>query len=175
MSILLPGTLKISCRNWDESWLMTMRRSESSAISSMTITLVRIRLAKDRVQSGHDRHLQAAQQMQDVAAGRTAEDSILVLQADHVDIVEVQELSGFFIRSQVVLGERPSHPRRIVISLFRVVYRQRQQSSGSVLGGYGRAQVGGKRSNSTLSRQIVPDHRDPARQRWLRLRSRSGC
>jgi hypothetical protein len=58
-----------------------------------------------------------------MAPGGSAENSILVLQADHVDIVEVQELSGFLIRSQVVLGERPSHTRRIVIALLRVVYR----------------------------------------------------
>ena len=60
--------------------------------------LVGVGLAQDRVQRGHDRHLQAAQQMQDMASGRTAEDSILVLQAHHVDIVEVQEFSGFLIR-----------------------------------------------------------------------------
>ena len=122
MSILLPGTLKISCKNWDESWLMTMRRSESSAISSMTMQLVRVGLAQNRVQRGHHGHLQAAQQMQNMASGRTAEDSILVLQAHHVDIVEVQEFSRFLIRLHVVLGERPSHPRGIVISLFRVVH-----------------------------------------------------
>ena len=68
------------------------------------------------MQGGHHRHLQAAQQLQDMAPSGSAEDSILVLQADHVDIVEVQELSSFLIRPQVVLGERPSHPCRVVIS-----------------------------------------------------------
>src|SRR5450759_4005250 len=109
--------------------------------------------------------------MQKMASGRTAEESILVLQGNHVDIVEVQEFSRFLIRGLVVLGERPSHPRGIVISLFRVVHWQRQQSSGSVLRGYGAAQVGGERSNSTLSRKIIADHRDSTRQRWLRLQS----
>ena len=132
--------------------------------------LVRIRLAQNRVQRGHHRHFQAAQQMQNVASGRTAEDSILVLQAHHVDIVEVQEFSRILIGLHIVLGERPSHSLGIVISLFSVVYWQRQQSSGSVLGGYGRTEVGGERSNSTLPRKIISDHRDSARQRrsWLR-------
>jgi hypothetical protein len=98
-----------------------------------------------------------------VAASGSAENSVLVLQADHVDIVEVQELSGLSIRFQLVLSERPSDARRIVISFFRVVYRERQQSSGTVLGGYGCAKVSGKRRNSTLSGQIVADDRDPAR------------
>ena len=43
--------------------------------------------------------------MQDMASGRSAEDSILVLETDHVDIVEVQEFSGFLIRRQVILGQ----------------------------------------------------------------------
>ena len=89
--------------------------------------LVGIGLAQDGMQCGHHWHLQAAQQMQDMASGRTAEDSIFVLQAHHVDIVEVQEFRGFLIRRHVVLRQRPSHPRGIVVPLFRVVHRQRQQ------------------------------------------------
>jgi hypothetical protein len=43
--------------------------------------------------------------MQNVASGWSAKDSVLVLQADHVDIVEVQEASGLFIRGDFVLVE----------------------------------------------------------------------
>src|ERR1700730_5301562 len=105
--------------------------------------------------------------MQDMASGRPAEDSVLVLEADQVDIVEVQEFSGFLIRRQVILSQRPSYSCRIVISLFRVVYRQGQQSSRPVLRGNGGAQVRCERSNSTLSRKVIADHRDSTRQRWL--------
>src|SRR5690348_13880721 len=96
--------------------------------------------------------------MQDVASGRTTEDSIFVLQAHHIDIVEVQECSRFLIGRHVVLGERPSHPCGIVISLFRVVHRQRQQSSCPVLRGYGFAEVRGERSNPAMSWKIIPDY-----------------
>ena len=133
--------------------------------------LVRIGLAQNCVQCCHHRHLQTAQQMQDMTARGTAEDSVLVLQAHHVDILEVQELSGFLIRSNVVLGERPSHPRGIVVPLFRVVDRQCEQSSGPKLGRDGLTQVRGESSDSTVSRKVIPDHRDSTRQRWLRLRS----
>ena len=105
--------------------------------------------------------------MQNMASGRAAEDSILVLQAHHVDIVEVQELSRFLIRGHVVLGERPSHSRGIVISLFGVVHWQRQQASCAILRGDGLAQVSGEGSDSTMSRKIVPDHRDSTGQGWL--------
>jgi hypothetical protein len=71
--------------------------------------LVRVRLAQNRMESCHDGHLEAAQQVQDVAPGWAAEDSILVLQAHHVDVVEIQEVGRFLIRPHVVLGKRPSH------------------------------------------------------------------
>src|ERR1035437_446477 len=101
--------------------------------------------------------------MQNVASGWTAEDSIFVLQAHHVDVIEVQEFSRVLIGLHVVLGERPSHSRGIVISLFRVVHGQSQQSSGSVFPGYGRTEVCGERSNPALPRKIIPDHRDSTR------------
>ena len=67
--------------------------------------LVRVRLAQNRVQCGHHWHLQAAQQMQNMASGWAAEDSVLVLQTHHVDVVEVQEVSRFLVGLQVILGE----------------------------------------------------------------------
>jgi hypothetical protein len=41
--------------------------------------------------------------MQDMASGWTAEDSIFVLQANHVDIVEIQELRRVLIGLYVIL------------------------------------------------------------------------
>src|SRR5271165_621132 len=111
--------------------------------------------------------------MQDMASGWTAEDSIFVLQAHHVDVVEVQKLSRFLIRLHLVLGERPPHPGGIVVSFFGVIHRERQQSSRPVLCGNGAAQVGGEGSDSTMSRKVVPDHGDPAGQGWLRVKSRT--
>ncbi len=109
-----------------------------------------------------------------MASGLAAEDSILVLQAHHVDIVEVQEFSRFLIRGQVVLSKRPSHPRGIVVTFFGVIDRERQQSRIPVLCGECAAQVGGERSDSTLPREIISDYRDPTGQRWLRMRSGAG-
>ena len=122
--------------------------------------LIRVWLAQNRMQGGHQRHLQAAQQMQNMASGWTAEDSILVLQAHHVDIVEVQKFGGFLIRSQIVLSKRPSHPRGIVVTFFGVIDRECQQSSIPVLRGDCAAQVGGECGDSTLPRKIISDYRD---------------
>ena len=95
--------------------------------------LVGVWLAQNCMQRCYDGHLQAAQQMQNMASGGTAEDSILVLQAHHVDVVEVQKFSRFLIRLHVVLGERPSHSRGIVVTLLGVIDRERQESSSPVL------------------------------------------
>jgi hypothetical protein len=67
--------------------------------------------------------------MQDMTSGRTTENSVLVLQAHHVDIVEIQEFGGFLIRFHIVLCKRPSHAIGIVLSFLGVVDRERQQSS----------------------------------------------
>ena len=91
--------------------------------------LVGIWLAQNCVQRGNRRHFQPAQQMQDMPSSRAAEDSKLVLQAHHVDVVEVQELSGLLIRFHIILCERPSHAIGIVVSFLDVVDRERQQSS----------------------------------------------
>src|SRR5208283_5435027 len=98
--------------------------------------------------------------MENVAAGRTAENSIFMLQTHHIDIVEVQKFSRVFIRLDVVLGERPSYPWGIVISFFGIIDRQCQQSRRSVLARYGRAQICRKCRDSTLSRKIIPNHRN---------------
>ena len=105
MSILLPGTLKTSCRNWDESWLMTIEavRKFGNLFHDMSWSgLGSRRTVCSVVTTGI---FKRAQQMQDMASGRAAEDSILMLQADHVDAVEVQKFSGFLIRLQIVLRQ----------------------------------------------------------------------
>jgi hypothetical protein len=55
------------------------------------------------VQRRDDRHFEFAQQRQDVPAGRTAEDTELVLQADHVHVADVQKVGGAQIRGKILL------------------------------------------------------------------------
>src|SRR6476646_2252918 len=67
--------------------------------------LVEIGIEKGKVRNAVRNHVDIAdgnfknftQQMQNLASSGTAEDPILVLQAHHVDIVEVQERSRFFV------------------------------------------------------------------------------
>src|ERR1700746_125585 len=105
--------------------------------------------------------------MQNMASGWPAKDSVLMLQADHIDVVEVQEPRGFLVRCDVVLRKRPPYPCRIVISLVGVVYRQGQQSRCSILRRYRAAQIRCERGDPTLSGKIVPNHGDSTRQGCL--------
>jgi len=112
--------------------------------------------------------------VQNVASGGTTEDSVLVLQTHHVDVVEVQECCGVLIRLDVVLGEGPTNARRVVISLVRIVHREGEEASIPILRRNCAAQVGGERSDSAMTGKIIPDDRDPTGQGWLRVRSRPG-
>src|ERR1700690_2518260 len=109
--------------------------------------------------------------MQNMAFGGAAEDAIFMLQANHVDVVEVQKLGRVTVGLHILLSERPPHARGIVIALLAIVYRQSQQTGVSIFRRYSRAQVGGEGGDSTLARKVVADYRDSAGQRRLRLRA----
>src|SRR5258708_16177431 len=96
--------------------------------------------------------------MQNMASRHTTEDPILVLQAHHVDVVEVEECCRLFIRSNVILGERPAHARRVVVPLVRVVHRERQQASIPILCGNGTPQLARKRGDSPMTLETIPDY-----------------
>ena len=65
--------------------------------------LVGIRFAQHRMKGGHDRHAEFPQQLQDVAAGWPAENSVFVLHAYQIDIGEIEELGCTFDRTAAPL------------------------------------------------------------------------
>jgi hypothetical protein len=74
----------------------------------------------------YDRYLEAPQQFEDVGAGPPAENSVFVLQADQVNVAEIQEVRSLPIRTQVVLGKLEPDSRRILVSLLGIVHWQCQ-------------------------------------------------
>ena len=64
----------------------------------------------------HDRHPQFAQERQDVAAGRAAEDSELVLQADHIDIADIEEVRGAQIGGKILFFNFEANYIRILVA-----------------------------------------------------------
>ncbi len=72
-------------------------------------SLILIGLAQNGVESGHNRHLQFAQQGQNVAAGNAAIDSVFMLHADEIVAIEIEELRSPLIRGQVFLLQFQAH------------------------------------------------------------------
>ena len=66
--------------------------------------LVRIRVTQHGVKSGHYRHAETLQQLQNVTTGFSAEDTVLVLHAHKVDIGEVEELGSAMIGGKLLFG-----------------------------------------------------------------------
>jgi hypothetical protein len=125
-------------------------------------SLIGIRLAKNRVQGCNHGHLQATQKFQDVAAGRSAENSVLMLQANQVNIAEIQEIRGLAIGSQFILRKFEANSGRIAVTFRSIVDRQREKLGGAVFGVNGVAQIGCEGSDATAPGQVVADNCDPA-------------
>ena len=77
----------------------------------------------------------------------------------------VQKVGGCSIGRDVALFNLESHPCRVGVRRSRVVDGDYRSSTGSVLGSYRIAQIGRKGCNSTLSRKVVSDNRNPKRKR----------
>ena len=87
------------------------------------LTLIQVRITQHRVQRGHDRHLQLAQQGQDVAARDSAINAIFMLKADQIVAIEIEKLRGPLVGSQIFLFEFQAHLLRILVVRFGIVDR----------------------------------------------------
>ena len=122
--------------------------------------LVRVGLGEDRVKSRHDRHAKLAKQREDVAAGLAAEDSVLVLQAQDVDGIDVQEVRRTTVRREVALADLEADPVRVGVTLAGVVHREHEavELGNSEASASPRSLV--KRGDPALARQVIAEHRD---------------
>ena len=129
--------------------------------------LVGSRLAQHGVQRGDDGHSQFAQQRQNVAAGRPAENAELVLQADDVHVADVEEIRRAQIGRQVLLLDLEANHFRIIVAARNVVDRHGEALALRIRAGDGGKQVGRERGDAALARQIVADKSDLADFRVL--------
>ncbi len=124
--------------------------------------LRRVRLAEDRVQRRHDRHAQLAQHGEHVASRGAAEDPVLVLDAEYVDAVDVEEIRGPTVRSDVGFGDLEPDARRIDVRPAGVVHRQHEAIERGQLGRDRVAEIGRERRDPAAPRQMVAQHGDLA-------------
>ena len=115
---------------------------------------------EDGVQRRDDRHPQVAQQPYDVAAGRTAEDAVLVLEADDIGVGEIEEIGRPQVGVDLLLLDFEPNFRRVVVPLRNVVDRHDETIRPGVLGGDRRAEVVGESRDAASSRQVIADECD---------------
>ena len=60
--------------------------------------LIWIWIAKYRVQRRHDRHVKAPQELQNVRACRSPKNSVFMLQANQIDVAEIQKVRSLAVR-----------------------------------------------------------------------------
>ena len=102
---------------------MTTSRVESAINPSITRRWSALRLLQNGMKRGDDGHPQFAQERQDVAAGRPAENAELVLQADDVHVADIEEVRGAQIGRQVLLLNFEANHLRVFVAARDVVDR----------------------------------------------------
>ena len=115
---------------------------------------------EDGVQRCDDRHAQIAQQPNDVAAGRTAEDAVFVLKADDIRVSEIEEIGRTQVGVDLLLLDFEPNFRRVVVTLGNVVDRHDETIRTGILGGNRRAEVVGEGRYAASSRQVIADECD---------------
>ncbi len=122
---------------------------------------------KNGVKGGDDGHAQFAQQPEEVAADRPAENAVFVLDADDIDVGDIKEISGAKVGGEVLLGDFESHFRRIIVTFGEIVDRGDQTFDIGKFGGDGRPQVAGKSGNAAFARGIIGEEGDFSNGRGL--------
>ena len=117
-------------------------------------------ILEDGVQGGDDRHAQVAQQTDDMAAGRTAEDAVLVLEADDIGIGEIEEIGRSQVGVELLLLDFEADFGRVVVTLRNVVDGHDETIGPGILGGNRRADVVGESRDAASSRQVIADECD---------------
>src|SRR5260370_24696266 len=86
--------------------------------------LIRIWLAQHGVQRRYHWHMYVAQKSKKVAAGGPAVDAKLVLDQDHLHVVDIEEIGCAAIRIEFLLINLKPDPGRIVVAFGSVIDRR---------------------------------------------------
>jgi len=136
--------------------------------------LVFVRLPEHGVEGGHHRHAQLAQHRQDVASRRSPEDAVLVLHADKIHVVDVEEIRRAQVGGDLVLLQLEADALRVVVALGPVVDRDGDDRQVRRDAGKRLAQVRGEGGDAALPRQVIADHGDLAQRNRRRRQCQRG-
>ena len=132
-------------------------------------------MAKNGMQSRDHGHVQVLQQLENIAACISPEDSILVLQTHQVHMTRIQKFCGCSIGGDVALIDLALHTCRVGVRRLPVVDGDHRRSADSVLVSHRIAQICREGRNSTLPGQMVPNHRNLSGKRPAGYQLQRGC
>ena len=92
-----------------------------------------------------------------MAAGLAAENAELVLHAEHVGVVEVQEIRRAPVGVDLAVVQLETHRGRIIVTAGPVVHRQSEALHVGKHGGDGVQKVSGEGRDATLARHVVAE------------------
>jgi len=92
-----------------------------------------------------------------VSASRPSVNTVFMLDAKHVHVVDAQKFRSPLVGGQVLLFDFKTHLGGVVVASLDVVDGQGDARCVTVFGRDGFAQVGGERSDAALARQVVAD------------------
>jgi hypothetical protein len=98
-----------------------------------------------------------------MASRNSSKDAVLVLQADQVIPIEIEEFGSTLIRGAIFLLKLDAYLFGILIAGVWIVDRNCEEVATAKLGCHRSAQVRCERGNATLSWQIVADKSDARR------------
>jgi len=112
------------------------------------------------VKRGDDGHSQLAQQGEDVAAAGPTENSEFVLQADNINVADIQKVGGAKIRRKVLLFNFKANDLGVFVAFRNVVDRNGEAVRLGVCDLDSRENVGSESCNAAFSWQMVGDKRN---------------
>ena len=92
-------------------------------------------IAQDRMQGGDHRHSEISQQRQQMAAARASKDSEFVLQAEDIDVNQIQKIGRPPVCGDILFRNFETHFGRIVVSLRAIGHRDNRTVQARVLRG----------------------------------------
>ena len=104
---------------------------------------------------GHDWHAELAQQRKNVRASLTAKDPVLVLDREHIYLVDVQEIRGALIRAEIPFCDLESDARRIRVPTSGIVHREHKAIRVRQLARHGLGEMRRECGDATVARQMV--------------------
>ena len=80
-----------------------------------------------------------------------------MLEGDHVDTVDIEEVGSTAIRVDIFLGQFKADTGRVGLAGLNVIDWQGDTACVTIFSGDSLAQVGGEGGDATLARQVIAD------------------